>query len=387
MTDIQPRKDIRAAARMTSFGVGCFHFGIRFVEPHKLTFADYLRDLRAVLASIDTITEVQIDERRIDLKEEFEVYDQPPDMSNGDCFPQFAHLRYSFLIYIPFRIQAELLGIGEKFVDSGSEQFRVYVRYSFNGPVTFVEPQDHADNARPSTGVVVVRKYIERRLDGSSKPLIFDSIGPSPFHADFYLKEVPPTEDKVPFHVSYVHSRAYDSIRIEAGVAGVMPSFADVLVGLFETIEDELSFFYDMKRDRASHIDRWTTLESSVRRAVAANSARHGLDRLRWLILRRVKLRNLIHSILGFRADIAFFKGSLRESYRQLYDAGKLQHFVKNYVDAGIAGLYEYPLAESLEMVKFEYDRATKFFEWTTIVAAAAIGGVVGAVVTRMVGA
>jgi hypothetical protein len=207
-------------------------------------------------------------------------------------------------------------------------------------------------------------------------------VGPSPFHADFFLTLEQGGRSKDLFITKHKPQPGYDTLEIACCTSlGV----EDARDALFESVLDEFALFYDLKRRMSAQMDSWFRTQESIREALKPTSARRGWQKLGWLFTRRTIFRRIIHSLLTFRADATYFKAQIREDYRSHYESGKYQPFIKSFVDGEIADIYEYPVSEALETMKFEFDRVTKYLEWSTVFLAAIFGGIVGAAVTRMV--
>src|SRR5260370_36744481 len=105
----------------------------------------------------------------------------------------------SFNIIVPLRFQ-EKYTMGGRTAD-GVETFHVKVVYEGSMPVTYIHytlkgGEDEARNYSPSTAVVVVRKFLEEKLDGHPT-VLFQMLGPSPFHADIFIDRITPTTTEV----------------------------------------------------------------------------------------------------------------------------------------------------------------------------------------------
>ena len=125
--------------RVSCFGVGCLHFGTSIDVPCQFKLTEYASDLQSLLESIETVEEVNVscDE------DEYELVTQPESMRDGGLFPRHGIYSVQFSLRIPRRIQSELLRniwpSWYPFTDAGTEQFRIYTNYYYDGPVTIVE--------------------------------------------------------------------------------------------------------------------------------------------------------------------------------------------------------------------------------------------------------
>jgi hypothetical protein len=110
-------------------------------------------------------------------------------------YPMFSSLVIRFNIIVPLRFQ-EKYTLGGRTAD-GVETFHVRVIYQGSMPVTYIHytvkgGEEEARNYSPSTAVVVVRKFLEEKLEGHPT-VLFQTLGPSPFHADIFVDQITPT--------------------------------------------------------------------------------------------------------------------------------------------------------------------------------------------------
>jgi hypothetical protein len=169
-----------------SFGVGCFHFWPTAIPPFTLTIDEYADQLRETLESIPTISNIEIDADSA--TPDVPVTEKLLTLSDGEDFlPHPAFLDISFDVYIPYRIQEEITD--EITTDRTlTENFRVHIRYDYEAPLVFVELLNPSKLPDPSQAVQVVREYLNRQVNCSLRKVRFDALGPSPFHADFYIR-------------------------------------------------------------------------------------------------------------------------------------------------------------------------------------------------------
>jgi len=383
MPEIEPTGN-----HLMAFGVGCFHFGIRVTKPRSLSQEDYIKDIRSCLEGIDTISDINIDYSPIGNQlERIELAEQPDSMEEGECFPNLGYFEYSFSIYLPYRLQAELTDTEEEYIDSGSEHFRIHTNYTFHGPVSFIECQGAALDSSPSSAVVAVRNYLERQINEKNSSVRFENIGPSPFHADFHLVQVHDSDSKeTMFEAEYKYNPGYDVITIRAAETRQSRDLAHLKHLLFRSLEAELGFFYELMRKRSAQMNDWAQIEADLEKLLKTTPEKGCRARLLGPIERRKKQKTLFHDLLSFRANKIFLDSSRQEVYRGLYDSGKYAEiFLKKYLDEEIDNMYTYPTNDILEMVRFEEERTAKTFEWTAVLLAAIVGGVVGSVVTHFI--
>lgn len=123
-----------------SFGIGCFHFGVSKKAPFTFKGKDYVEKLKTTLASVTNITDINIltddefEEMSVEIKEDLPNLNKEPDF-----FPSSLILDIEFKLYIPFRLQAEIYGTEEKYLNTFSEYFKIKIIHSFYLPVAIIE--------------------------------------------------------------------------------------------------------------------------------------------------------------------------------------------------------------------------------------------------------
>jgi hypothetical protein len=112
---------------MKSFGIGCLHFGISDeCSKQAFTVKEYISEVKNILEKFSTISDINISYDE-DIKDHtFKIELPNPKLQNGDfCYPYIEMYSLEFKIYIPFRIQAKIIGIKEDYLDTYTENFKV----------------------------------------------------------------------------------------------------------------------------------------------------------------------------------------------------------------------------------------------------------------------
>lgn len=135
---------------MKAFGVGCFHFSVRDGYFKTIQVQDYVAEVVRSLESLTTVSGVRCDYDEKIKHEKLDLSPPNPIMRNGGiCFPQLPLFNLEFLIYIPSRIQAELINLPEEYLDTKSENFKVTVIHDWHGPLSYVEPLEAGHESSP----------------------------------------------------------------------------------------------------------------------------------------------------------------------------------------------------------------------------------------------
>jgi hypothetical protein len=175
---------------MEAVGIGCIWFARRDDEDEQIDVGDFVpsahvADIRRALESLDSITNLKIEgnENRIT-----GVWGLEDDTEDQTFFPMFSSLVIRFDLLIPRRSHEKYTWAGRK---ADVETFHVRVVYEGSMPVAYIHytvhgGEDNIYDYSPSTAVVVVRKFLEERLQ-DHPVVLFQILGPSPCHADVFV--------------------------------------------------------------------------------------------------------------------------------------------------------------------------------------------------------
>jgi hypothetical protein len=172
-----------------AFGVGCFHFGLK--AKSAVTAANYADQLGKHLGNYPNIDQIKIDgcdDWEADLDrvtgdgEDEEIGKWSLNNADG-IYPWPTHGKVSFRVYLPNTIRDKL---SSQFGGSPrGNTFDVSIYYRIYGlPVAIIESNSKKE-FDPSFIVIITREYLEQHAPASSD-FMFQSLGPSPFHADFF---------------------------------------------------------------------------------------------------------------------------------------------------------------------------------------------------------
>ncbi|MDX6446754.1 MAG: hypothetical protein QOH71_3828 [Blastocatellia bacterium] len=364
-------------ANNSFFGVGCFHFWPAGKAPFIFEMERYISDLRAALESVPAISNIQID-----FDEEtpsFQIENDLTELSDGEDFlPVPAFLEIRFDIYIPFRIQ-QVLASDYTPEDTLSESFRVNIQYAYDAPVCFVEPLNPTGVASASDAVQVVREYLNQQINSLGKAVRFDSIGPSPFHADFSLHSRP-NADYRGFQVEHDRNRGYDKIRFFFS-EHEFESVDSAKEELFSNLTDELGLYYQLMLSRAKGIHEWEKIENVLSKLFDAWGKRSLRQRFANVFLQGWYINKLITAIVSLEADQLFRKNSVDERYRSIYSKNE-QTFIPYFIDNGIKELSPYPTKQISDLALFLEGRRSRALELLVVLLASLTGGVAGSLFT-----
>ncbi len=154
-----------------SFGIGCFHFGVKRKHPFKFEGAKYINELKKGLESISNVDNIKISCENNFKDYSTHITEELPNIRNGKgFFPRSPFMKIEFQVYIPFRVQAQiseqLLRRKLSFLSKTfTEKFEVSINYAYHLPVTFIKLVTPSEEGRPSNAVMIVREFLEHEFE------------------------------------------------------------------------------------------------------------------------------------------------------------------------------------------------------------------------------
>ncbi|MEU0027880.1 hypothetical protein [Streptomyces sp. NPDC006335] len=151
----------------------------------------------------------------------------------------------SFKVHIPTRLRTKL---GAPLGSDDVEDFYVFTFFSHVHPVTYVSFLDSTGEVRaPAAAVIIVREFLNAELQKTEPKVDLIRIGPTPFHADFFLS---PGNGVIDIMDGFSYSRkkqpGYDRIEYfytrEDERSAI--SADEALASLYLITKQEFSYFY-----------------------------------------------------------------------------------------------------------------------------------------------
>jgi hypothetical protein len=370
---------------MIAFGIGCFHFGLHVASSGPTKASEYIKILKDSLGSIKSISSINVECAETQGEEAFELSGSAPDLGEGEgCYPYLDFFELSFEIYIPFRVQAEILECPEDLLDTTTERFRFKLINNFEGPVAFVECIGASRESKPSDAVVLMRRYLEKELEAQSTRIRLESLGPSPFHADFFLLPQQTQNNKrragqSPFQCSQQHQEGYDEVIFHYDSRAITTE-QEAKEDLFQVIDSELDLFYEIRRCEVCKINGWEEIQAQLQTLLELQRAKGFRGRIKKLAKRGGLINELVCSLNEFNGQNSFRDTSLNSSHATQYRAE--EHFLKHYVDEALKDRQKYPTSDVADLVKFIDERHGKTWQNFFVLIAAVLGGIMGSLVT-----
>lgn len=363
-----------------AFGVGCFHFGYRKTPPFELSTKQYIEEIRTTLSALPSVSQIEITYDQA-FAETARVEEEPPILSDGEFFPNVMFLEIKFTVFIPKRVQEELFPNESGAMRAATEKFSVSIRYGFHGPVTYIECIDAEENCSPSDAVRLMREYLERELSKLSTSVRFEFLGPSPFHANFYVR--PATGDVPDIVMEEIKQRGYNDFVFRCSMGADLD---EVLDFLYYELSHELDLFYEIQRRSVrlmnqgeGVVDTWLQLQLSV-------SDNHNFFNIPTRFRIHQSAQKLISDSYALQAQVAVDQKETEHNIASVYDMGT-DTYLESFIRSRLERLPSYPVESILRWAEHISNSSFKQAEIAAIILAAIGGGIVGSFVTAAMSA
>ena len=362
------------------FGVGCWDFGLRCKPSTRFSINQYVALLTKGLESVSSLNNLEIvpeldDQTNTTINSEDGIH-------ADDGMEIFSHgivWSITFDLYVPFRIQNDLAGAHIQF-DTKTENFNVHIRHAYHSPVAFVELVDADEPPAPSSAMVVVREYLRRECQKSSHDLVFSSVGPTPFHANFRIEARAAHNRGGAFELKEASSQGYSDITFFY-CAFSFNTARTALNEVINELEDELGVFYKIQRDNSTKYERWDRIEQLKSRLTRYFERMGWRQIIRRALTRGRDLKKLRIALAEFETDQISDEYVTKKAFRNTYRKGA-SAFLKAYVEAAMEERPVFPTKPTTDLLGFIEGRRLKVLEFLVVLAAAIVGGVTGSFIT-----
>ena len=365
-----------------AFGIGCFHFGIKKTHPFRFKGFEYLDELKKTLSKIPNLNNLTI--KTDDGFESWEenITEALPSLENDiNYFPSAVFFNLEFDLYIPFRIQEEIIEEKKKFLDTYSEKFKITILHGFHAPVTIVEIKNPTKTPDPSTAVRLVREFLKKEMDGISEFIRFEYIGPSPFHVDFYLKpQKQDNKDNWLFNSHEIIDIGYYQFIINYN-KNEFNSSDEALDFLKPAISNEFGYYYKCIQVRNYKMNSWESIQNNLEKLTQIQETSGMKGVYKRLFKRYFLIEKLITDLTTFEGEEVINKAIRRNEYLEVYPS-KEEAFFKIFIDKELQEKIDYPIKQTTSLIKFIENRRAKNLELFIVIIAAIFGGLVGSLLT-----
>ncbi|GAA0134747.1 hypothetical protein YSY43_15870 [Paenibacillus sp. YSY-4.3] len=364
------------------FGVGSFHFYSVFEGDKTKIYNEYVDEVRRILNTCSNINNIIISDNqafkgnnptdRLYTSEsaESDTHSNSYNRRNG-VYPSPVFFRIEFDLFIPHRVQKDLL---RKSPRTETEYFKVYMIYDNYFPVTIVELKEPKDTCLPSDGVRVVREFLTKELDKKSEILNFKYMGPSPFHVEFMMFYKFQEEEDFLIRLLKKEERGYDRYSFEINTNDESDYEANKR-SIYLSIARELGFYYELEQVCNRRNFNWTKIEVLVDMLLESHNLHF------WNINRYFKVRSILNELFyvisKFERDEIFFKQIFNRTMQEIYSSEEFVFF-KELNTHQYDDFMDFPTEQVLRFVNTFEQRRLNLNEASSAI----IGGIVGALLT-----
>lgn len=369
--------------KQKSLGIGCFHFGVKKTHPFEFKGYDYLIELNRTLSKISSLTNLKIETDEDFKKFVLSINVATENLENDEgYFPDSLILDVEFDLYIPYRIQAEIIEKEEKYLSTFTENFKVKIIQSYHLPVAIIETINPTEKNDPSDAVKIVKEFIRRELtDNKSDYIRFECLGPSPFHCDFFIEpKIPEKDEDWLFSPEEELKKGYDKLVIYYN-SNVIEDANEAFEYLSSSIQDEFGFFYKCIQTRNAKMQNWQTIQENLNVLLEIQNAKGPKGVLQRFFERPRLIGKLFTDIATFEGSDIFKSGIQQNEYKETFSI-KDEIFFKSLIDKELEEKLDYPIKQTTDLVHFFESRRVKSLELITALFAAILGGAIGALLT-----
>ena len=362
-----------------SFGIGCFHFGIQKKPPFHYKGSEYIKELKNDLSKIPNLNNLKIKTNETFKSWNKEITETLPNLENDrDCFPLAISFDLNFELFIPFRIQREIVK-ERKFINTFSENFKVKILHGYDLPVAIIEIKNPTKTPDPSMAVRIVREFLKKELKNNAEYIRFECIGPSPFHLDCSLKtQKSKSEDTWilnPIEKSRIEN--YDELIINYN-ENIIKDSDEALDYLILPIIIEFSFFYMCVQTRNYKMHLWESIQDDLEKLIIIQKSSGIKGSFKKLLKRSMLIESLITDVTMFEAENVYDKIAIQNSYNQTYSSEN-EILFKTFIDKELDKKDVYPTTQTIDLITFFESKRIKNLELIIAIFAAMLGGAIGA--------
>ena len=362
----------------SNFGVGCFHFGY---EPKEAIFTgkDYLSDLNKALSNISNIEDIQIDVFDDFNSRSFNSAETVGELENNFNFFPFpgSGIEITFTLFIPSRIQNDLK-IYHQFLDTSCERFIVRTKYTYFFPITIIKAITDDLDYEGSESVIICREFLRECFkNNQSSKVIFECLGPSPFHADFILEL---SEEIKEYEFQRIAAHGYDRLIFQYN-KNLFENIDTAFERLFEDLDPQLGVFYKTVHISNFRDDHWMSFYRELQSTLESQSKKSAKAYLKNTFKSERILNDLMLQVSEIEIYDLDIRYQLEKCIKDIYLGDKPPELL-DYIKNELLNLTKLPFEQVKESLRILESRRSKRINSYLMIFTAIIGGAVGALLT-----
>jgi hypothetical protein len=366
-------------------------FGMRFKDALTISAANYADAVEKALSQIPHVDRSSITSTfdKKPSQADLVIESEPIALNDGGHgFPLPNGFFLSFELSLPTRIQEDLTRHLWHECEV-PQPLRIDFLRSFYGPLVVVRLPENTDHAKPSDAIVLVREYLRRELERSASDVYLETRGPSPFHADFFLRPANTEESKAlnsdGFNVLLSPHFGYDDLWFVFD-SRRFSSDGKAFAQLVNNLVLEFDAYYEVSRLRADELTDWPEIEELYDQLDQISESRKLIHRIRYFSRKGNLIYRVIHELSRFKASQIGHDAAIKSLYTHIYERG-LPTYLARFFDRVRADRSTFPVDEYLAFAQFLEHRRLKAWEVSILALAALVGALLGGVVTMLASA
>ena len=370
-----------------SFSLGCLHFAFTKGFPIEISGSDYEKEITALLNKIEAVERLKVLNKSEIQDTSFSIK-KAMNFSDGDRpVPYPMGFELSFDLYIPKRFQENICKKYGRKPDTFTEHFNVILFYEYYAPVCFVECLNPSEFAEPSDAIPIIKDFINDRISQIDDRFELQRLGPSPFHADFYLLEhkpedspAPPEGDKFWRFISHCSRLTGYDVWLFYYNPEEFGDINEAQKALYNQLSNEASVYYLIRMHQAQNTNEWISIE---------NLSEEIFQRKNNSYIRKIfrsfsdgsKIEHLVLRMSQFESS-RLRKNTMNQSaissVLNVERAIFLETDINNLADEE----YKYPIEQLRELIRFFDSQRSRILNSIAVVFAAIVGGMAGSLLT-----
>lgn len=369
-----------------AFSVGCVHFAFTEGFPIEISASEYENEIVKSLNKMESVERLQVkDKSESTVKRTIE---KEIDLTEGDqAEPYPLFFKISFDLYIPERLQLDICKKYTREPSTFTEHFNVTIIYEFYAPICFIECIKPSEFPDPSNAFVIIRDFLNDRFLQLGERFELQRLGPSPFHADFYLlehqledsPEKPEDEKNWKFTHECSRRRGYDIL-----LSYYNPDYFDNIEEaqdiLYNKLAHELSTYYLTKRYHMQNLNAWISIEEKSNE-IFRKENNNILKKIFNIFSDGKNIEDLVLQMSKFESERLHKNTITQKAISEILNIERtvfLEKEIKGLTDEE----YVYPVKQLRELISFFDSQRSRIMNSIAVIFAAIMGGIIGSLFT-----
>lgn len=373
-------------SKRIAFSLGCLHFAYTKGFPFDISCSEYEIEIRDLLNKIEAVEHIEILSNS-DFNKKGPI-EGPISLTEGDYpVPYPMGFELNFKLFIPMRFQEDICKKYSRKPETFTEHFNVIINYEYHSPVCFIECIDPSEIPQPSTAISIIKDFLNDRISQIDDRFELQRLGPTPFHANFYLLEhntedspPPPKGDNFWEFISnclrmsgydlwmfYYNPKEFDDIN-------------EAQNSLYYQLSNEASVYYMIERHQSQSLKEWERIEDLSGKIFQGETISLKRKMLR-LVTEGSQLEKLVLRLSKFESEKLLTNTIIQKAITNVLNVDRAVFLDKHIHELNDSD-YHYPSEQLMELIKFFDSQRTRIFNSIAVIFAAIVGGVTGTLLT-----